>query len=54
MVLFAFGVTYTIPKLPKGVTEERLPVLSIEHDGGRYCTIRRTKTFYLTFSITHR
>lgn len=28
-------ITYTIPMQPKGITEERLPVLSIEHDGGR-------------------
>ena len=28
-------LTYTIPMLPRGVTEERLPVLSIVHHGGR-------------------
>ncbi len=28
-------LTYTIPMLPKGITEEKLPVLSIVHDGGR-------------------
>ncbi len=27
-------LTYTIPMLPKGMTEETLPVLSIVHDGG--------------------
>ena len=27
-------VTYTIPMLPKGITEEKLPVLSIVHGGG--------------------
>jgi site-specific DNA recombinase len=27
-------LTYTIPMLPKGLTEEMLPVLSIVHDGG--------------------
>jgi site-specific DNA recombinase len=31
-------LTYTIPMLPGGVTEEKLPVLSIVHDGGRYWT----------------
>ena len=29
-------LTYTIPMLPKGVTEERLPVLSIVHGGGPF------------------
>ncbi len=29
-------LTYTIPMLPRGVTEEKLPVLSIVHDGGRF------------------
>jgi site-specific DNA recombinase len=29
-------LTYTIPMLPKGLTEERLPVLCIVHDGGQY------------------
>jgi hypothetical protein len=28
-------VTYTMPMLPKGLTEEKLPVLSIVHDGGQ-------------------
>jgi len=28
-------LTYTIPMLPEGMTEEKLPVLSIVHDGGR-------------------
>ncbi len=28
-------LTYTMPMLPKGITEEKLPVLSIVHDGGR-------------------
>jgi hypothetical protein len=27
-------LTYTIPMLPKGATEERLPVLSTVHSGG--------------------
>ena len=27
-------LTYTIPMLPRGVTEEKLPVLSIVHHGG--------------------
>ncbi len=27
-------LTYTIPMLPRGITEEKLPVLSIVHDGG--------------------
>ena len=31
-------LTYTIPMLPKGLTEEKLPVLSIVHHGGRYWT----------------
>jgi len=28
-------LTYTIPMQPKGITEERIPVLSIGYDGGR-------------------
>jgi hypothetical protein len=32
-------LTYTIPILPKGVTEERLPVLSIVHYGGPFGTV---------------
>jgi len=28
-------LTYTIPMLPRGIIEEKLPVLSIVHDGGR-------------------
>jgi DNA invertase Pin-like site-specific DNA recombinase len=28
-------LTYTIPMLPRGMIEEKLPVLSIVHDGGR-------------------
>ena len=35
-------VTYTIPMLPRGLAEERLPVLSIGHDGGEAGT--RTPT----------
>jgi hypothetical protein len=35
-------LTYTIPMLPRGVTEEKLPVLSIVHSGGPLWTIRRT------------
>ncbi len=31
-------LTYTMPMLPRGVTEEKLPVLSIVHSGGRYRT----------------
>ena len=31
-------LTYTIPMLPGGMTEEKLPVLSIGHYGGRYWT----------------
>jgi site-specific DNA recombinase len=26
---------YTIPMLPRGITEEKLPVMCIEHYGGR-------------------
>ncbi len=37
-------LTYTIPMLPKGATEERLPVLSIVHYGGPSCTIGKTPT----------
>jgi hypothetical protein len=32
-------VTYTIPMLPKGMTQEKLPVLSIGHDGGPFGTV---------------
>jgi hypothetical protein len=31
-------LTYTIPMLPMGIIEEKLPVLSIVHDGGPYWT----------------
>jgi hypothetical protein len=31
-------ITYTLPMMLKGVMEERLPVLSIEHGGGQYWT----------------
>ncbi len=44
-------LTYTTPMLPRGVTEEKLKVLSIVHYGGRYCTIDRTKTFKSVFSL---
>ena len=44
-------LTYTIPMLPRGVTEEKLPVLSIVRYGGRYWTIGRTKTFEFIFSL---
>jgi DNA invertase Pin-like site-specific DNA recombinase len=37
-------LTYTIPMLPGGVTEEKLPVLSIVHYGGPSCTIGKTPT----------
>jgi len=37
-------LTYTIPMLPGGMTEEKLPVLSIVHDGGAKETISRTDT----------
>jgi hypothetical protein len=42
-------LTYTIPMLPGGMIEEKLPVLSIVHDGGLQCTIDRT--FVLSFSL---
>ena len=35
-------LTYTIPMMPKGMTEEKVPVLSIVHDGGEAGT--RTPT----------
>ena len=41
-------LTYTIPMLPKGITEEKLPVLSIVHDGGEGGT--RTPTHCCTGS----
>jgi site-specific DNA recombinase len=44
-------LTYTIPMLPRGVTEESLPVLSIVHHGGRYYMVDRTRTFELAFSL---
>jgi hypothetical protein len=31
-------ITYSLPMLPAKVTEEKLPVLSIVHYGGRYRT----------------
>lgn len=43
-------LTYTMPMLSKGITEEKLPVLSIVHYGGRYCTIRGT--FILAFKLS--
>jgi len=42
-------LTYTIPMLPRGIIEEKLPVLSIVHDGGAGVTIGRT--FQLEFSL---
>jgi hypothetical protein len=32
-------MTYTIPMLPRGMSEEKLPVLSIVHDGGPLGTV---------------
>jgi site-specific DNA recombinase len=32
-------LSYTIPMLPRGVTEEKLPVLSIVHHGGPWLTV---------------
>ena len=32
-------LTYTIPMLPGGIAEEKLPVLSIVHDGGPFGTV---------------
>jgi len=32
-------LTYTIPMLPREVTEEKLPVLSIVHYGGPFGTV---------------
>ena len=32
-------LTYTIPMLPRGIIEEKLPVLSIVHDGGEGGTV---------------
>ena len=34
-------LTYTIPMLPRGVTEEKLPVLPIVHHGGPFWTRTR-------------
>jgi CheY-like chemotaxis protein len=42
-------LTYTIPMVPKGVTQEKLPVLSVIYSGGPQCTIHRT--FELSFSL---
>ena len=42
-------LTYTMPMLSKGITEEKLSVLPIVHYGGRYCTIGRT--FELAFNL---
>ncbi len=41
-------LTYTMPMLPKGITEEKLPVLSIVHDGGPSDSIAqpKIKTFF--------
>ncbi|MBI4245504.1 MAG: hypothetical protein HY606_15555 [Planctomycetes bacterium] len=44
-------LTYTLPLLPRGLREETESVLAILHRGGRYCPIRRTKTFELVFSL---
>jgi site-specific DNA recombinase len=32
-------LTYTIPMLPKGMSEEKLPVLPIVHHGGPWATV---------------
>ena len=42
-------ITYTMPMLPKGMLEEKLSVLSIEHDGGPCFT--QGRTFELAFSL---
>jgi site-specific DNA recombinase len=42
-------LTYTIPMLPRGRIEEKLLVLSTEHNGGLQCTIDRT--FQLLFKL---
>jgi DNA repair exonuclease SbcCD ATPase subunit len=42
-------LTYTMPMLPKGKIEEKIPVLPIVHYGGLQCTIDRT--FELSFSL---
>ena len=44
-------VTYTIPT-SQGLLEEALPVLPTVKYGGRYCTIGRTRTFELSFSLS--
>lgn len=41
-------LTYTIPMLPRGVTEEKLPVLSIVHYGGPFWTRTRDPSLIRT------
>jgi len=44
-------LTYTVPLSSTGVSEEKVGVLSTVHYSGRYCSIDRTKTFELAFSL---
>jgi hypothetical protein len=44
-------VNYKIPALPREAREDKAPVLGIVHDGGRYCTVGRTRTFKLAFGL---
>ena len=48
-------LTYTIPMLPRGIIEEKLPVLSIVHDGGPKGTFATPKveTFFDLTIGTH-
>ena len=44
-------LTYTLPVPPKELTVEPMPVPPIVQYGGPYCTIDRTRTFRLVFTM---
>ena len=44
-------LTYTLPLLPKGMTEEKVPVLSIVHDGGPNNTFAKPIDTFFELSI---
>ncbi len=41
-------LTYTIPMLPRGIIEEKLPVMSIVHNGGPFWTRTRDPSLIRT------
>lgn len=44
-------LTYTVPMLPKNLIEEKIPVLSIVHDGGPNITFAKPIETFFELSI---